>query len=81
MKLEYKDIEEVKQKTFHPFKIELLIEDESELLDLWARFNFCTYEVNKELNSSGYQSLPHSFDGITKWKFINDLLKNKPYMK
>lgn len=81
MKLEYKDIEEVKQKTFHPFKIEFLIEDESELLDLWARFNFCNRDVNKELNELGYQSLSNTFDDMTKWKFIDNLLKNKPYMK
>lgn len=81
MKLKYKDIEEVKQKTFHPFKIELLIEDESELLDLWVRFNFCNWDVNKELNELGYQSLSNTFDDMTKWKFIDDLLSNKPYMK
>lgn len=34
MKLEIKDIKEQKEKKFHPFKIEMLIENENDLLDL-----------------------------------------------
>ena len=81
MKLEIKDIEEQKKKKFHPFKIEMLIENEDDLLDLWARFNFSTDEVNLSLIREHRKELPKYFDDIAKWKFIDNLLKNKPYMK
>lgn len=81
MKLEIKDIEEQKEKKFHPFKIEMLIESEDDLLDLWARFNFHTYAVNSMLSEGEKKSIPEHFENVAKWKFIDDLLNNKPYMK
>lgn len=81
MKLEIKDIEEQKEKNFHPFKIEMLIESEDDLLDLWARFNISTYQVNTILSEVGMKEIPKLFENVIKWKFIDSLLKNKPYMK
>lgn len=81
MKLEIKDIEEQKEKKFHPFKIEMLIESEDDLLDLWARFNTATYQVNETLSEGGMKEIPKLFENVAKWKFIDNLLKNKPYMK
>lgn len=81
MKLEIKDIEEQKEKNFHPFKIEMLIESEDDLLDLWARFNISTYQVNTILSEVGMKEIPKLFENVIKWKFIDNLLKNKPYMK
>lgn len=81
MKLEIKDIEEQKEKKFHPFKIEMLIKSEDDLLDLWARFLFGIDEVNIVLSDEGVKNIPDNFDDTPKWKFINNLLKDKPYMK
>lgn len=81
MKLEIKDVEEQKEKKFHPFKIEMLIESEDDLLDLWGRFNISTYQVNTILSEVGMKEIPKLFENVIKWKFIDDLLKNKPYMK
>lgn len=81
MKLEIKDIEEQKEKKFHPFKIEMLIENEYDLLDLWGRFNISTYQVNEILSEVGMKEIPRLFENVIKWKFIDNLLKNKPYMK
>lgn len=81
MKLEIKDIEEQKEQKFHPFKIEMLIENEYDLLDLWARFNISTYQVNEILSEVEMKEIPKLFENVIKWKFIDNLLKNKPYMK
>lgn len=81
MKLEIKDTEEQKEKKFHPFKIEMLIENEDDLLDLWGRFNISTYQVNAILSEVGMKEIPKLFENVAKWKFIDNLLKNKPYMK
>lgn len=81
MKLEIKDIEEQKEKRFHPFKIEMLIENEYDLLDLWSRFSFSTYNVNSILSEANIKNIPWDFEDVAKWKFIDNLLKNKPYMK
>lgn len=81
MKLEIKGIEEQKEKKFHPFKIEMLIENEDDLLDLWARFNSTNYQVNETLSEGGMKEIPRLFENVAKWKFIDNLLKNRPYMK
>ena len=65
MKIEVKDIEVKKTKVFHPFKIELLIEDESDLEDLAVRFsapqniehfNCCLYGIQSK-GFYGYMAL------------------------
>lgn len=81
MKLEIKGIEEQKEKKFHPFNLEMLIENEDDLLDLWSRFSFSTYDVNYLLGESNIKNIPWDFENVAKWKFIDNLLKNKPYMK
>ena len=47
-------IEEVKSNKFEPFTIQMTIENENELKELWCRLNINTNKI-KELNSGRKQ--------------------------
>lgn len=79
MQIQIKDIEEVKKvKVFHPFKIELLIEDESDLEDLAVRFNANSLIITERHGYNGYKA---TCNNGHVWARIHTLLQEKPYMK
>ena len=81
MQVQVKDIEEKKDKVFHPFVLEFKIESEENLLELIAKFNMSCHAVIEELKELGYpymDRIPH--DGKV-WDYLNQLYVNKPYMK
>lgn len=71
---------------FQPIELEIIIEDESELIDLWHRFNIGNSDIQDIIEKRGckqYDTSPYSRNPIL-WKEINKLvddldLKNKIY--
>lgn len=77
MKIKVVDTTEKKEKVFHQFKLEFLIEDESDLEDLAVRFNINVTTANTHAAYDGHYAKPS--DDL--WDEINAVLKQKPYMK
>ena len=63
-------IEEVKINKFEPFTIQMTIENENELKELWCRLNINTNKI-KELNSSHKQVDFISSNYITLFDLID----------
>lgn len=81
MQVQIKDIEEKKEKAFHPFVLEFKIESEENLLELLARFNMTQYMINEELSEMGYRIINNIKHDVDVWIYLNNLYKTKPYMK
>lgn len=79
MQIQVKDIEEKKDKVFHPFVLEFKIESEDDLENLAARFNIATKDADDLNEGYGYPRKTISNDSL--WNFLDSLLNNKPYMK
>lgn len=77
MQIQVKDIEDSKkEKVFHPFVLELKIESEQDLIDLYCKFTLSPKSINLHIDSG------HSTNTYQKqWEYLSDLLENKPYMK
>lgn len=79
MQVQVRDIKEEKEKVFHPFVLELKIESEQDLIDLWCRFDLSS----KHINSAGgyYTGRKCESDNTEIWSLLRTLLDSKPYMK
>lgn len=63
-------IQEVKKNNFKPFTIEITIENEDELKELWCRLNTSTNKI-KELNYEYDQSDFESYNNLDFFNLIN----------
>ena len=79
MQIQVKDIEEV--KTFHPFVLELKIESEQDLIDLWCRFNLNAKDFDENYHYNTGQTMRVVDDSFDVFRKIDDLLMCKSYMK
>ena len=68
-------IEEVKSNKFEPFTIQMTIENENELKELWCRLNINTNKI-KELNSSYKQVDFISSNYITLFDLIDSKINS-----
>lgn len=80
MQVQIKDIEQKKEKVFHPFVLEFKIESEQDLIDLWCRFNLTSMHFY-DLDSSYLYEGRFPKSTTKEYNFISQLLQNKPYMK
>lgn len=79
MQIRVKDIEEKKEKVFHPFVLEFKIESEQDLIDLRAKFTLYPDTINRFIESEYRKHGSNNY--YDEWNFLNSLLTNKPYMK
>ena len=68
-------IEEVKSNKFEPFTIQMTIENENELKELWCRLNINTNKI-KEINSGRKQVDFISSNYITLFDLIDSKINS-----
>lgn len=88
LKTAAKDLYGTKEKKFHPFKIEIEIENEQELIGLWLRLNLSSKTVVEGNDLEGFRKgfsvdIPSSYhlDTVELFRLVNSILSRKEYMK
>lgn len=62
---------------FHPFSIELVIETEEDLYDLWARLNLSPDTVRE--NNSSDVPVPDGYTSVSLWDVVNNEIETLGY--
>lgn len=88
MKTAAKDLYGTKEKKFHPFKIEIEIENEQELIGLWLQLNLSNMTVLDGNDLEGFRmnfgvdvTSSYHIDNMELFRLVNSILIRKDYMK
>lgn len=88
MKTAVKDLYGTKEKKFHPFKIEIEIENEQELIGLWLQLNLSNMTVLDGNDLEGFRkefgvevTSSYRIDNMELFRLVNSILSRKEYMK
>ena len=71
---------EEKENKFEPFELRILVESETDLIELWHRFNIGTGSITHDYKSGYYKEIFYPDSSVNRtmiWEFLNKKLKEK----
>ncbi len=72
--------EKTEEPKFHPVKIEIILESEEEIAELWHRLNISKFQLSeyiKEQNEFTFDTMGNSSTIIELWRIIDSIADNK----